>query len=90
MAESRAHSLEPEVHGEGAGRLVLGPRGRSCPSPRFWRVLAISGAPRLVDVSPVFTRHLLCVRAQVTPFHKDQEYWLWGHSNDLTQTWSAL
>lgn len=23
-AESRAHSLEPEVRGEGAGRLVLG------------------------------------------------------------------
>ena len=55
-AESLPHSLEPEVRGEGVGRLALGLQGRNLPS--FQSFLAISGTPWLVDVSPVFTQYL--------------------------------
>ena len=75
-SHSRPHSLEPEVRGEGAYRLVpWGHAGDPVPVPSFWQCLVISGAPGLMDTSPslppCWHGISLCVCAQVSPSNKD-------------------
>lgn len=62
--------------------------GEPVPVPSVWGCPVVSGAPWIIDTSPVsasvFAWHLPVCLGQVAPFSKDQAYWFGGRTDDLT------